>query len=144
MPKIHQTLKAGQDSEKLYSVITDFDRYPDFLSWCKSATILNKINANTLEVEIAISSGPVSKSFTTINKLKKNKMLHMQLEKGPFKKLEATWTLSPIDDKQCEIAFDIEYEFSNMLTRKMVGPVFGKMAEQLTDAFIQRTEELYG
>ena len=110
----------------------------------KSATVLNKKNANTMEVEIAISSGPVSKSFTTINRLKKNKMLHMQLEKGPFKKLEATWTLSPIDEKHCVIAFDIDYEFSNMLTRKMVGPVFGKMAEQLTEAFIQRADEIYG
>ena len=143
MPKFHQTLKAGQGADKLYSVITDYDSYPEFLSWCKSAKILGKKNTNTQEVDMTISSGPVSKSFTTINKKKKNKMLHMQLEKGPFKKLDATWNITAIDDDHCEIVFDIDYEFSNMLTRKLVDPVFGKLAKELTQSFIQRAEELY-
>jgi ribosome-associated toxin RatA of RatAB toxin-antitoxin module len=143
MPKIHQILKADHGADKLYSIITDYDSYPEFLSWCKSAKVLGQKNKNTKKVDITISSGPVTKSFTTINQQKKDKMLHMQLEKGPFKKLDATWNISTIDDSHCEIEFDIDYEFSNILTRKLVDPVFAKLAAELTQAFIQRAKKLY-
>jgi len=137
MPAIQQTLKANCKAEDLYKVISDFESYPEFLPWCKNAKILDQ-KKNDTEVDIEIAKGSLSKSFTTINHLKKNKSMEMKLEKGPFKKLEASWKVVAKDKQHCEVQFNIDYEFSNLITRKLVGPVFAQVAEELTQAFIDR------
>jgi ribosome-associated toxin RatA of RatAB toxin-antitoxin module len=44
----------------------------------------------------------------------------------------------------CKIEFDLHYEFSNKLLEKVIGPVFGKIANSFVDSFCQRADKVYG
>ena len=71
----------------------------------------------------------------------------MKLVKGPFSKLDGTWTFDPVGDnsqRACKITLSLEYGFANATLAAVVGPVFDKIAASLVDAFVKRAEQVYG
>jgi ribosome-associated toxin RatA of RatAB toxin-antitoxin module len=66
------------------------------------------------------------------------------LLQGPFKHLHGTWKFTALGDTACKIQLRLMYEFSNRILEKLVGPVFGYIANSLVDAFVKRAEQLYG
>ena len=62
---------------------------------------------------------------------------------GPFKHLNGSWRFIPLSDEACKIEFRLQYEFSNKLLEKLVGPVFHHIANTFVDAFIHRADKVY-
>jgi ribosome-associated toxin RatA of RatAB toxin-antitoxin module len=48
-----------------------------------------------------------------------------------------------LSDEACKIEFRLQYEFSNKLLEKLVGPVFHHIANTFVDAFIHRADKVY-
>ena len=44
----------------------------------------------------------------------------------------------------CKVELSLRYEFSSLLLEKLVGPVFGFIANSMVDAFVKRAQQLYG
>ena len=53
---------------------------------------------------IEIVKGGVHKSFTTINRAQKHKMIDIRLLEGPFKRLEGYWRFEPLRADACKIS----------------------------------------
>ena len=49
-----------------------------------------------------------------------------------------------LGDAACKIEFKLRYEFSSTLLARILGPVFGHIANTFVDAFVQRAEKVYG
>lgn len=130
--------------EEMYALVDNIETYASFLPWCKSTDIISR---NELEVQasIEIARGALNKSFTTLNRLQKNKMIEMRLVKGPFKHLQGYWRFDSLKDNSAsKISLDLEFEFENKLIALAVGPVFNQITNSMVDAFCKRAQEVYG
>jgi ribosome-associated toxin RatA of RatAB toxin-antitoxin module len=143
MPVVHKSALLPYSAAEMYRLVNDVEAYPDFLPWCKSSSI---ISANQDEVNacLELSRSGINKSFTTCNRLQKDKMIEMRLVDGPFRHLEGFWRFEGLNDTSCKVMFDMEFEFSSKMLGFTVGPVFSQITSSLVDAFSKRAVEVYG
>ena len=86
----------------------------------------------------------MNKSFTTLNRLQKNKTIEMRLIDGPFKHLHGFWRFDELKPGACKVSLDLDFEFSNKLLSLAIGPIFNQVANTLVDSFVERAKHVYG
>jgi ribosome-associated toxin RatA of RatAB toxin-antitoxin module len=128
---------------EMYALVMDIEAYPAFLPWCRSAQILSRAD-DELSATVELARGAIHKSFTTRNRMQRNKMIEMRLVEGPFRHLQGFWRFDPLGDNGCKVSMDMEFEFSNRLLALSLGPVFHQVVNTLVDAFSRRAVEIYG
>jgi len=141
MERIERTAIVPYSAERVYQLVSDIERYPEFLPWCKSSTIHSKTE-EWVEASLELSKGAISKSFTTRNHLIPNREMEMHLVTGPFKHLYGIWKFEPLSDQACKVSVCLEFSFSSKLLEMAIGPVFQHMANTLLDAFIVRAKQM--
>ncbi len=130
--------------EEMYKLVDDIESYAEFLPWCRSTEVVSR-NSEEVQASIEIARGALHKSFTTLNRLQKNKIIEMRLVKGPFKHLEGFWRFDPLKNSSAsKISLDLDFEFESKLVALAVGPVFNQIANTMVDAFCKRAVEVYG
>lgn len=130
-------------AENMFDLVNDIESYPYFLPWCRSTRVLSR-NMDEVRASIEMVKGGIHRSFTTCNRLQKNKMIEIRLLDGPFHHLEGFWRFQSLREDACKVSLDMEFEFSNKVLRVMIGPVFNQIANSLVDAFCKRAVEVYG
>ncbi len=144
MPLISRNALVSYTTEEMYDLVADVESYAEFLPWCRSTTVLYR-EGEEVKASIEIAKGALNKSFTTLNRLQKNKMIEMRLVEGPFKHLEGFWRFESLKDNQaCKISLDLDFDFENRLIAFAVGSVFNQIANSMVDAFCKRAVEVYG
>lgn len=129
--------------EEMYQLVNNIEDYPNFIPWCQ-ATEVHSRNEDEIRATLAFEGGGFRKSFTTCNRLQKNKMIEMRLINGPFKHLEGFWRFEPQGDNECIVKLDLEFELTNKFFGMAFGAVFNQVANSLVEAFSKRAEEVYG
>jgi ribosome-associated toxin RatA of RatAB toxin-antitoxin module len=140
---ISRSIELPQSPREIYDLVVDFEAYPEFLSWCRSAEVTNA-GDEEIEARIEIAKGGVSESFTTLNRVQPGKLVEMRLVEGPFKHLEAFWRFDEIEDGGCRLSFEMDYQFSNRILGVTVGPVFTRIAKSLVADIGDRAKAVYG
>jgi len=128
---------------EVFALVDDIESYPQFLPWCKSATVLSR-SEDEVRAALELSKGGINKSFTTCNRMKQGKIIEMRLVEGPFHHLEGFWRFDPLGGQASKVSLDMEFEFSSRLLSMTVGPVFNQIAGTLVDSFCKRAVEVYG
>lgn len=142
MPTIHRTAIVPYSPEKMYQLVNAIADYPQFLPWCKASTIISA-SEDEIRANLLLARGGLEKSFTTCNRLQKNKMIEIRLLDGPFHHLEGFWQFEAVE-QGCHITLNLEFEFAGKLLSLAFGPVFNQVANSLVEAFSRRAQELYG
>lgn len=143
MASIDRSALVPYSAAEMFKLVDDIESYHTFLPWCKSSKVLSR-DHDEVRGSIELSKGGIEKTFTTCNRVQKNKMIEMRLEEGPFHHLEGFWKFDVLDDMACKISLVMEFEFSNKLLGMTVGPVFNQVANSLVDAFCKRAADVYG
>jgi len=146
MKNIHKSVLIWYSPEEMFRLVTDVDRYPEFLPWCDHAQVQSHTE-DGMVAEIGIALAGLKQAFTTRNTHIKGRSVQMQLVDGPFSRLSGGWTFSPVGDgsqRACKVELELHYGFSSAALSAIVGPVFDKIAASLVDAFVQRAEQVYG
>ncbi len=143
MPNISKSALVNHTASEMFSLVDDVSSYKEFLPWCGDSEELSR-NEDEVKASVTISHSGLNKTFTTLNRLQKNKMIEIKLVDGPFKHLHGFWRFDPLSEDACKISLDLEYEFSNMLLGLAIGPVFNQIANSMVDSFCQRAEVVYG
>jgi ribosome-associated toxin RatA of RatAB toxin-antitoxin module len=144
MKTVHKSVLIWFSADEMFSLVTDVDRYPQFLPWCDQASVLSQ-EEQAMTARVGISFGGIRQSFTTRNAHVTGRQIHMELVEGPFSKLEGQWDFTPLGDGQraCKVEFSLRYDFNSMALAAIVGPVFDKIAGSLVDAFVKRANQVY-
>lgn len=143
MPSIDRNALVAYSAEEMFALVDDIDAYQSFLPWCKDSRVLSR-NEDEVRGELALSRAGFEKSFRTLNRMQKNKMIEMKLEEGPFHHLEGFWRFDSLAEDACKVSLALEFEFSNKLLGMTFGPVFSQIANTLVDAFCKRAVDVYG
>lgn len=143
MAQIDKTVLVEYDCEQMFALVRDVESYPRFLPWCASASV-DKGEGLTTRATLNIDYHGVRTSFTTENLHAPSSAIDIRLLKGPFRHLQGSWRFTPLGERACKVQLRLGYEFSNRILEKLVGPVFGFIANNLVDAFVRRAQQLHG
>ncbi len=146
MKTIRKSVLLSHSAQEMFALVTDIDRYPEFLPWCDQGEVLERLDDGVVaRVGIAISG--LRQTFTTRNTHETDRRVHMQLVDGPFSSLDGVWAFTPLGDgsqRACKAELELSYGFASSTLAALVGPVFDKIAGSLVDAFVKRADQVYG
>src|SRR5437879_2596898 len=140
MPVIHRSAIVSYSVIQMYDLVNDIGSYQQFVPYCVSSIVHDR-NEDAVRATLTLSAKGMQKSFTTVNRLQKNRMMEIQLIDGPFKQLEGFWKFEQQDDHHSAVILDLSFELSNKIFAMMFGPVFQQVAGTLVDAFVKRADE---
>ncbi len=143
MPTISKTALVPYTPRQMYALVNDIEAYQEFLPWCRSSRLLSR-DDDEIRATLEIAHGSLRKSFTTCNRLQRDKMVEMRLVEGPFQHLEGFWRFDMLGEDACKVSLDLDFEFSNRLISMAMGPLFSQIANSLVDAFSKRAVDVYG
>lgn len=143
MTTISKNALIPYDAGKMYELVLDINRYYEFLPWCSASKVLMQTD-DEVKGQISINHSGLKKSFTTLNRLQKNKSIEMKMVEGPFKHLEGIWRFDVLADDASKISLDLDFEFSNKLVAMAINPVFSQIANSMVDSFCKRADAIYG
>jgi ribosome-associated toxin RatA of RatAB toxin-antitoxin module len=137
MREVKRSALVSQPPARVFTLINDIERYPEFLPWCTHARVLSR-TPQQIVATLGVRQGALTGEFTTRNTLVPDSGVHMHLVSGPFRTLEGEWRLSPIAAHGCQVEFAVKFEFKNRLSGRLFEPLFAQTIGSLVDAFVQR------
>jgi ribosome-associated toxin RatA of RatAB toxin-antitoxin module len=150
MRQIRRSALVGHTPARMYGLINDIERYPEFIPWCTRAEVKSRSPAEIVAT-LWVKRGLLRAQFTTRNVLEADHSIQMHLVDGPFRSLDGGWLLTPIVQPAgtatlreapqalgCKVELQLRFEFSNALTAKVFEPLFEETAGMLVDAFVAR------
>lgn len=143
MSQVVKTVLVPYTPAEMFELVDDVKQYPKFLPWCVGAE-LHLQDSVVTEATLKVGYMQIRQEFTTINSKRYPEEMLLRLKSGPFRKLEGYWCFRPLGDSACKIEFMLQYDFSSHLLEKVLGPVFGHIANTLVDAFVERAEKVLG
>ena len=141
--QIDKTALVWHSAELMFHLVNDVARYPEFLPWCRSASVQRQ-DEQHVTASMEIAKGGLSHILTTRNQLLMPEAIEMQLVDGPFSNLSGRWHFRPLQDNACKVILTLDFEFSGSLARMTFGPIFNQAANTMVDAFCRRADAVYG
>lgn len=139
---ITRTALVPYSAADMYRLVENVPAYPEFLSWCTAATVLEQDGSEQL-ASLDVTVAGVSRQFTTRNTLAPGERLSMQLVDGPFRSLEGEWAFQSLGDAGCKVSLHLAFETSGLLGGAF-GRGFAHVADRLMADFCRRAEQVYG
>ena len=140
---VRKSALVDHSAEQMFDLIEAAEDYPAFLPWCAGASILYRDETN-VAAEIKVDFHGLRFALTTRNPKRRPDYMAIVLERGPFRKFEGEWRLTPLAPSACKIEFGLQYEFDSPLMGRMAGTVFDRITNTLVDAFVARAGDVYG
>lgn len=141
MHSINRSALVPFAAEKMYRLVADISRYPEFLKWCGAASVLQD-SGDEVVAAVTIDFKGVNKSFTTRNVMHPYREIEMSLVEGPFSHLVGKWRFTVLEDHASKIELDMQFDFDSQIISALVAPVFSYIANHQVDAFYQRARDL--
>lgn len=150
MKSLHKSVLIWYSPQQMFDVVTDVDKYSEFLPWCHEASV-SELTEQGMKASIGMSLAGFKQSFATHNAHLKTPngglAVEMALLDGPFSKLGGTWSFDPIagsNKPACKVTLDLKYEIKNALLDIAIGSAFEKIAASMVDSFVARAKKVYG
>jgi ribosome-associated toxin RatA of RatAB toxin-antitoxin module len=137
MRELKRSALVAQPPARLYAIISDVERYPDFVPGCTHAKIESRSEHEVIAT-VGVRRGALSTQFTTRNELEPDRRVTMNLVRGPFRMLHGEWLLTPIGNEGCRVDLTMRFAFSNPVSAVIFEPLFAESVGALVDAFVAR------
>jgi ribosome-associated toxin RatA of RatAB toxin-antitoxin module len=148
MRQVRRSALVAATPERMFELINEVERYPDFVPGCIAAEVLS-CTSSEIQARLTVGRGPLRTSFTTRNSLLPGQV-RMDLVEGPFKSLQGLWTLAPVSQPGsekvvgCRVSLALDFEPRSGLSGMAIGPLVEQTASSLVDAFVARARSFPG
>lgn len=143
MAEVNSSVLVAHSASRMFALVDAIEKYPEFLPWCGGTELIFR-DAQVTRAIIHINYRGIRQRFGTENAKREPELMQIRLIEGPFKTLEGSWKFIDLNGAGCKIELNLHYEFSSRLLEKLVGSVFGYIANSLVDAFVTRAHSVYG
>jgi coenzyme Q-binding protein COQ10 len=149
MPQFANKRRVRHSAEKMFDLVADVERYPEFVPLCQSLKVrqrtTNADGTETIVADMTVAFQLVRETFTSRVTLDgPNRKIMVEYLKGPFSKLENRWTFEPKTDTSCDVGFFIAYEFKSRMLAVLMGAMFDAAFQRFAAAFEKRADVVYG
>ena len=143
MHTVERSVLLPYSCSKMFDLVADVEKYPEFMPWCGGASVLER-SADGMRASIIISFAGIRQTFTTQNRHQPPDLITLELVDGPFSALTGRWEFRELGADACKVLFTMEYAFSSRALEAVVGPVFNRIASSFIDSFTRRAQDCYG
>lgn len=152
MPSFRTVRRVAHSPARMFELVADVERYPEFLPFCKSLVVKRRnVDEDGVETVIAAMSvgyKAINESFISRVKLDRKQLkIVAEYVDGPFSYLDNRWTFSPDTAKGpdgCAVEFYITYEFKSRMLQLVAGAVFDRIFRIFSEAFEARADVVHG
>jgi coenzyme Q-binding protein COQ10 len=148
MPTFRVARPVGHAPERMFDLVADVDRYPEFVPLCEGLRVLRRSpgadGVESLVAEMRVGYRSITERFTTRVTLDRPRLrIATDLVDGPFRELENRWTFAERPGG-CLIEFFIAYEFRSRALGLLMGSMFDHAFRRFAEAFEARADVVYG
>jgi coenzyme Q-binding protein COQ10 len=172
MPQYSTRRRVRHPASQMFDLVSDVERYPEFVPLCRAMRVLRRTNVNGREVVIAkmeVAYKLIWESFTSRVTLDRERRdIQVEYLDGPFSRMENRWRFHPIVDAgqrvgsqvdvssgvvperaneegaACDVEFFIAYEFKSRALSMLMGTMFDVAFRRFASAFEHRADVVFG
>ncbi len=148
MPQFETVRHVQHAPDKMFALVADVEKYPQFLPLCEALTIRSQRERDGLTVLVAdmsVGYKAIRETFTSQVMLKPaENIIDVKYLDGPFRYLTNKWKFVESGAGQTDIHFFIDYEFKSRILGAMMGAMFDRAFRMFTEAFEKRADAVYG
>jgi len=147
MPHYVTTRTVRHGAERMFDLVADVERYPEFVPMCESLKVRRRtVGVNGSEVliaDMAIGYKLIRESFTSRVALDRDNLkILVEYVDGPFSHLENRWSFVAKGEGS-DVVFDIDYAFRSRMFQMLAGAVFDTVVRKMVQAFETRADAIY-
>jgi coenzyme Q-binding protein COQ10 len=149
MPEFTTTRRVAHSPDKMFDLVADVDRYPEFVPFCERLTVRRRgkddVGRDVFVADMTVGYKLVRETFTSKVTLDREALeIDADYLDGPFRTMENRWNFRAHPDGGCEVRFHIAYEFKSRTLAMLMGAVFDRVFRTFVHAFETRADALYG
>ncbi|MCP5186120.1 MAG: type II toxin-antitoxin system RatA family toxin [Pseudomonadales bacterium] len=135
MTRLVRTALLAHPVGRMYALVNDVARYPDFVPGCRTVEVLERTDVLVVARVDAAARG-FTASFTTSNTLVANERIDLELAEGPFERFTGAWLFQPLGEIGCKVTLQLDFRLKGLL--RAAEPLLGRAADTVVNAFVQR------
>ena len=126
----------------LFNLVSDVNKYPEFLPWCKGARVKN-IRDNVFEADLIIGFKIYKEIYSSRIYLDNiNNKILVEYKDGPFEHLENSWVFNK-NNNGCKVEFMVDFKFKSIFLQTIMETLFSEAVRRMVKAFENRANQLY-
>lgn len=147
MVKVNFNRALPFDSDRLFEMVSDVEKYPDYIPWISFMHVGNRQTVSEgvtrFDAEAGVGFKFLSERFSTrVTRDANARTIEINLLKGPFRRLNCKWKFMP-DGQACRVTLDMDFEFKNPFLDGFLRANFDKAVSKLMACFEGRAASLY-
>jgi len=148
MPQFSTKRRVGHAATKMFDLVADVERYPEFVPFCKSLKVRRRSTdargRDLLVCDMTIAYKLIQETFTTSVTFDKPALqIIVDYLNGPFRRLENRWAFRAVEERACDVEFFLLYEFKSRALALLMGAMFEAVFRRFADAFERRADQIY-
>jgi len=140
---VRQRRHVPYTPEKMFDLVCDVEAYPEFLHWCRGASV-EVVSDVEVAATVEVGIGGARRSFTTRNLLSRPDRITMQLVSGPFSDFSGRWCFQPAPGDSCVVELELDFEVSATPLEMLFAALFEEVVQTQVAAFVSRAHVIYG
>ena len=143
MPTVRKSAIVPCTREAMFALVEDIESYPQFLPWCSGTEVFER-GPTVTRARLDVSYHGLRTHVSTRNRKQEPESIELAFEDGPFERFGGVWRFAPLGGEGCKVELALDYEFSSGTLAKLLGPLFGNIADTMVESFVRRAEEKAG
>jgi coenzyme Q-binding protein COQ10 len=128
--------------QNLFNLVSDVNRYPEFLPWCLGARVKNFFK-NEFDADLIIGFKIYKEVYSSQILLDpSNYKITVNYKDGPFDYLYNYWIFKE-NSHGCEVEFMVEFKFKSIFLQTVMESLFSESVKRMVRAFEKRANSLY-
>ena len=124
----------SQPIEKIYNLVADVKKYPNFLPWCSDIVIKEKTKKYIIS-EVKVGFQNINETYLCKVLLYPQKRIRLDYISGPFEYLEIDWKFKKITKIKTDVSFFCNFKFRSLFLRLSTSFFLENAVEKMVDAF---------
>lgn len=140
MPRVSEQVLIPHSADKLYELVRDIRRYPEFIRWIRNVQVSQEHGEpdgpySCLGTASVHFSGFSEQFSTHVTADPTARRIEVKLNRGPFRHLRNRWQFDLRDEAKTRVHCFIDYEFKNPVLGLLARTNTRMAVEQIIDAF---------
>ncbi len=150
MPSFKTFRRVRHSAAKMFDLVADVERYPEFVPLCQSLRVRRRNGGGegpeVLVCDMTVGYRAIRERFTSRVTLDRPQLkVAVEYVEGPFSYLDNTWNFrDEAESGGCRIEFFIAYEFRSRILAALMGSMFDAAFRKFAQAFEARADAVYG
>lgn len=135
-----RSIVINAPAERVFDVITDYERYPEFLSEVKAIQVTNK-GTSQPEVHYEVDVMKRIKYSVRMSEERPTKLSWSFIKGEMMKDNRGSWVLEPAGENKTNVTYTVEMALGALVPKSIVNALAETQLPKMLEAFKKRAEQ---